>query len=42
LDGEAPGPSLTLELIRSAARTDGGPAQGGPASAWVHVPDPAR
>ena len=42
LDGEGPGPSLTLELIRSAARTDGGPAQGGPASAWVHVPDPAR
>ncbi|NQU97731.1 MAG: hypothetical protein HQ548_08810 [Chloroflexi bacterium] len=42
LDGEAPGPSLTLELIRNAARTDGGPAQGGPASTWVHVPDSAR
>ena len=42
LDGAGPGPSLTLELVRSAAWTEGGPAQDGPAGARVHVPTPAR
>ena len=42
LDGEGPGPSLTLELTRNSTWTDGGPAQGEPATTWVHVPDSAR
>jgi len=42
LDDERPGPSLTLELIRSATRADGDPAQDGVGGAWVQAPSTAR